>query len=246
MKNDNIKASIDSIETFGLVDGPGIRIVIFFNGCKLRCKYCHNPEMWTKKENNYTPQELVEKIKRYKSYFKDKGGVTFSGGEPLLHSKFIIETAKLLKKENIHIALDTAGVGLDDYEEVLKYIDLVLLDIKHTTNEGYNNITGFNINETEKFIKELNKQNKQVWIRQVIIPNITDTKEYIDSLIIYLKRIKNIKRVDFLPFHRLGREKYLAMNIPYPYEEKNEMDKEKCNKLYKYFEDKYKKELNLL
>ena len=105
MNQDNIRASIDSIETFGLVDGPGIRVVVFFNGCKLRCKYCHNPEMWTKKGENYSPQELVDKIKRYKSYFKDNGGVTFSGGEPLLHSNFIIETAKLLKEENIHINL---------------------------------------------------------------------------------------------------------------------------------------------
>ena len=241
MKKDNIRASIDSIETFGLVDGPGIRVVVFFNGCKLRCKYCHNPEMWIKKENNYYPQELVDKIKKYKSYFKNNGGVTFSGGEPLLHSKFIIETAKLLKQENIHIALDTAGVGLGDYKEVLEYIDLVLLDIKHTTNNGYKDITGLNIKETEKFIEELNKQEKKVWIRQVIIPGITDNKEYIDSLIKYLNKIKNIERVDFLPFHRLGREKYLAMNLQYPYEEKEEMDKEECNKLYNYFEKNYKK-----
>lgn len=241
MKKDNIRASIDSIESFGLVDGPGIRVVVFFNGCKLRCKYCHNPEMWTKKENNYSPQELVDKIKRYKTYFKDKGGVTFSGGEPLIHSKFIIETSKLLKQEGIHIALDTAGVGLGDYEEVLKYIDLILLDIKHTTRQGYKDITGLDIDETEKFIEEINKQNKPVWIRQVVVPGIMDNYEYMDSLIKYLKKIKNVERVDFLPFHRLGREKYLAMNIPYPYENKNEMDKEECNKLYKYFEENYKK-----
>ena len=172
MSQDNIKASIDSIESFGLVDGPGIRVVVFFNGCKLRCKYCHNPEMWTKKDGNYTPEELVNKIKRYKPYFKNKGGVTFSGGEPLLHSKFIIETAKLLKQENIHIALDTAGVGLGDYEEILKYIDLVILDIKHTQKDGYKEVTGLELNEVERFIDEVNKQNKQVWIRQVTITNI--------------------------------------------------------------------------
>ena len=155
MNQNNIQASIDSIETFGLVDGPGIRVVVFFNGCKLRCKYCHNPEMWTKKENNYTPQELVDKIKKYKSYFKKNGGVTFSGGEPLLHSKFIIETAKLLKEENIHIALDTSGVGLGDYNELLPYIDLVILDIKHTEPLGYKELTNLEISEVEEFIKEL-------------------------------------------------------------------------------------------
>ena len=240
MKNDNIRASIDSIESFGLVDGPGIRAVVFFNGCKLRCKYCHNPEMWTKKEENYTPQQLVEKIKRFKPYFKDRGGVTFSGGEPLLHSKFIIETAKILKEENIHITLDTSGVGLNDYEEVLKYIDLVIIDIKHTSKEGYKELTNLDIYHVEKFIEELNKSNKPVWIRQVIVPGLMDNKEYIDSLVNYIKKIKNIQRVDFLPYHRLGREKYLTLNIPYPYEDKQDMDKEKCNELYQYFIEKYK------
>ena len=235
-----MKASIDSIETFGLVDGPGIRFVIFFNGCKLRCKYCHNPEMWTKKENNYTPEELVKKIKRCQPYFQENGGVTFSGGEPLLHSDFIIETAKLLKKENIHIALDTSGVGNGNYEELLQYIDLVLLDIKHTNPERYKEITGIEMKEVEKFIEVMNKMNKKVWIRQVIVPGIMDNEEYIDSLVEYLKHIKNIERVDFLPFHRLGREKYLSLGIPYPYEDKAEMDKEKCKQLYKLFLEKQK------
>lgn len=241
MKKCNMQASIDSIETFGLVDGPGIRVVVFFNGCKLRCKYCHNPEMWTKKENNYTKEELVKKILRCRPYFNKKGGVTFSGGEPLLHSAFIIETAKILKKKNIHIALDTAGVGNGDYEELLKYIDLILLDVKHTDNNIYKEITGQELEEVENFIVALNKSNKKVWIRQVIIPGINDNKEYIDNLIIYLKHIKNIERVDFLPFHRLGREKYLKLNIPYPYEDKPDMDKAKCQELYNYFQQQYKK-----
>ena len=137
MNQSNIKASIDSIESFGLVDGPGIRTIVFFNGCKLRCKYCHNPEMWQKKEDNYTVKEVLNKILRNKPYFQEKGGVTFSGGEPLMHSKFIIEVAKELHKENIHVALDTSGVGLGDYEEILPYIDLILLDVKHVTKEGY-------------------------------------------------------------------------------------------------------------
>lgn len=235
-----VKASIDSIETFGLVDGPGIRTVVFFNGCKLRCKYCHNPEMWTIKEKNYTPEEVAKKVIRSKPYFNKNGGVTFSGGEPLLHDKFIIETSKLLKKENIHIAIDTAGVGNSNYEELLKYIDLVILDIKHTRPKEYQGITGLEMKEIDNFIKAINKENKDVWIRQVIIPGITDTEEYIDSLVNYLNKIKNVKRVDFLPFHRLGREKYIALNIPYPYEDKNDMDKDKCDKLYELFEQKYK------
>ncbi|MBR2708267.1 MAG: pyruvate formate lyase-activating protein [Bacilli bacterium] len=232
------KGSVESIETMGLLDGPGIRTVVFLNGCKLRCKFCHNPEMFTKKENNYTPKELVDKIKRNKPYFKKSGGVTFSGGEPLLQSDFIIECAKLLKKENIHIALDTAGVGNGNYEELLKYIDLILLDIKHTDKEGYKDITGREMNEINNFIKALNKSNKKVWIRQVIVPGITDSKKYINSLIEYLKQIKNIEKVDFLPYHKLGREKYIKLGIPYPYENKKEMDKEKCQKLYQFFLEK--------
>jgi pyruvate formate lyase activating enzyme len=239
MNQNKIRASIDSIETFGLVDGPGIRVVVFFNGCKLRCKYCHNPEMWTKKAENYSPQELVDKIKRYKSYFKSNGGVTFSGGEPLLHSKFIIETAKLLKQEDIHIALDTAGVGLGDYEEVLKYIDLVIFDVKHTDPDEYKELTNLEITESEEFIKVMNQQNKPVWIRQVIVPGIMDNYEYIDNLIKYLSKIKNIERIDFLPFHRLGREKYISLGLKYPYEEKDDMDKTKTNELYQYFIEKY-------
>ena len=239
-----MKASIDSIETMGLVDGPGIRVVVFMNGCKLRCKFCHNPEMWQKREYNYTVEELVNKIKRYKPYFKNNGGVTFSGGEPLLQSKFIIEVAKLLKKENINIALDTSGVGNSDYEEILPYIDLILLDIKHTENNLYKEITGTKLYEVEKFINACNKLNKRIWIRQVIIPDVNDNKIYIDSLINYLKHINNIERIDFLPFHILGIEKYKALAINYPYKDKKDMDKNKCNELYKYFIDNYKKRLN--
>lgn len=230
-----MKASIDSIETFGLVDGPGIRTVIFFNGCKLRCKYCHNPEMWTKKDNNYTVDEIVHKVLRSKPYFKNNGGVTFSGGEPLLHSDFIIEVSKKLKKENINICLDTAGVGNGNYDELLKYIDIVLLDIKYTEKDTYKEITGKELKEVENFIEACNKANKRIWIRQVIIPGINDNKEYMKSLSNYLKHINNVERIDFLPFHRLGREKYLKLNIPYPYEDKKDMDKDKCNDLYNYF-----------
>lgn len=239
-----MKASIDSIETFGLVDGPGIRTVVFFNGCCLRCKYCHNPEMWHKKVNNYTVDDLVKKILRSKPYYNGIGGVTFSGGEPLIHADFIIEVCKKLKKEGINTCLDTAGVGLGNYEEILKYIDIVLLDVKHTDKDGYKGITGKTLKEVENFIDTCNKLNKRIWIRQVIVPGIMDNYEYMDSLVNYLGHIKGIERVDFLPFHRLGREKYIKLGIPYPYENKNDMDKERTEKLYKYFISKYKEKYN--
>ena len=232
-----MKASIDSIESFGLVDGPGIRTVIFFNGCKLRCKYCHNPEMWNKKEENYSVDDIVNKVKRFKPYYRDNGGVTYSGGEPLLHVDFLIELSKRLKEENINIALDTAGCGVGKYDELLKYIDLIILDIKHVEPSSFKSLTGFEKTESLKFIDSLNRSNKKVWIRQVIIPDVNDNYEYIDKLHEFLKNIKNIEKVEFLPYHKLGSEKYIALNIFNPYKDKREMDKEKCNELYNYFEN---------
>ena len=228
-----MKASIDSIETMGLVDGPGIRVVIFFNGCKLRCKYCHNPETWVRRDDNMTVEEVYNKIMRCEPYFRNNGGVTFSGGEPLLHSEFIIELCKLLKENNIHIALDTAGVGNGNYETLLKYIDLVLLDVKHTDTKGYKYITGNDIKYQEEFIDILNKLNKKVWIRQVIVPGITDSKEYILSLKEYLKKINNVERIDLLPYHTMGVDKYRKLGIKYPLEGVPPMDKDKLDELYK-------------
>jgi len=229
--------SVDSIETFGLVDGPGIRTVIFLNGCKLRCKYCHNPEMWNLSKNNISASDLVQKIIKNKPYFKrNNGGVTFSGGEPLLQSEFIIEVSKLLKKEDIHIALDTAGVGIEKlYDEILDLVDLVILDIKHIEPNAYKELTGINIDFFNTFKERLIKHNNKLWIRQVIVPGIHDNVEYIKSLREYLKQFSNIEKVEFLPYHKLGREKYLKLNIPYPLEQISEMDKEECKKLYEEF-----------
>ena len=242
-----IKGSVNSIETFGLVDGPGIRTVVFLNGCKLRCKYCHNPEMWHLQELNYTPKELAKKIIRNKNYYtRNNGGVTFSGGEPLLQSEFIIEVAKILKKEKIHITLDTAGVGNGDYDKILPYIDLVLLDIKHTNKDKYKNLTGYNIDESLKFIDALNKSKTKVWIRQVIVPKLMDNKKYLDSLLEVLKNIKNIEKIDFLPYHKLGSEKYLKLGLTNPYKKMPEMNKEKCIKLQQEFIKRYEEEVKLL
>ena len=230
-----MKAAIDSIESFGLVDGPGIRTVVFLSGCKLRCKYCHNPEMWIKGSENYTSDELVKKILRNKPYFRrNSGGVTFSGGEPLLQVDFLIEVCQKLKKEDIHIAIDTAGVGIGKYDEVLKYVDLVLLDIKHINEEGYLDLTGQPMTEFFKFLTSLNNSGKNVWIRQVIVPGVNDTYEYIENLAIVLKQIKNVEKIEFLPYHKMGDEKYKKLGISNPYLEKNAMDKDKCDELYKY------------
>ena len=227
---------IDSIETFGLVDGPGIRTVVFFSGCRLRCLFCHNPEMFQMKEKNMDVDTLVKKILRNKPYFKrNQGGVTFSGGEPLLQIDFLIEVCKKLKNEKIHIALDTAGVGIGKYDEILSLVDLVILDIKHTNPLGYEKMTGQKQDEVENFITHLNKSGKEVWLRQVIVPGLTDQEEYMQSLATYVKKIKNVKKIEFLPFHHLGFEKYQKLNIPNFIKNTKEMDKEKCQELYETF-----------
>lgn len=237
-----MKGSIDSIESFGLVDGPGIRTVVFFSGCKLRCKYCHNPEMWVKKDANYTPEELADRIVRNKPYFKrNQGGVTFSGGEPLLQVDFLIEVCKLLKKENIHIALDTAGVGVGKYEEILSYVDLVLFDVKHVDKEGYRELTGQPMEESLKFIDALNRSGKKVWIRQVIVPGLMDNEEYMRKLQDYISKIKKIERIEFLPYHTMGKEKYHKLNIPYPYEEMEAMNQEVTAKFQEKFIEEWNK-----
>ena len=238
-----MKASIDSIETFGLVDGPGIRTVIFLNKCNLRCKFCHNPETWVMKNENYTSEQIIDRVLRNKPYYKNNGGVTFSGGEPLLQYEFLLETCKKLKQENIHIAIDTAGIGNGDYQELLQTIDLVLLDIKHITKEGYIDITQTdNIDKFNDFVEQLNKTNVEVWIRQVIIPDVNDNIEYMNTLATYIKtNIKNVTKIEFLPFHTLGNEKYEKLGIKNPYKDKKDMDKDKCNELYNHFINEYNK-----
>ncbi len=227
---------INSIETFGLVDGPGIRTVVFMSGCKLRCLYCHNPEMWTMCGKQMTIDELLKKIVSNKPYYKrNNGGVTFSGGEPLLQKDFLLAILPKLKEEGIHVALDTSGVGIGAYDEILAYTDLVILDIKHTAPSGYEHLTGYKMDEVENFIKHLNNSSCKVWLRQVIVPGLTNQKAYIDSLKAYIKKINNVTKVEFLPFHHLGFSKYIDLNIKNPLKDTPEMAKEACEKLYAYF-----------
>jgi len=231
------RGSVDSIESLGLFDGPGVRAVVFLTGCTLRCKYCHNPEMWVKGKDNMTSEELASKLLRLKPYFGKKGGVTFSGGEPLLQIDFLIEVCRLLKKEQVHIALDTAGVGVGQYSSRLEFADLVILDIKHVENDGYFALTGRKLDEFDRFLEELNRSSVPVWVRQVIVPGVHDNMEYMKMLARYCDKIKHIDRMEFLPFHRLGEEKYRKLGIPYPYQELPSMDPSVCDMWYKRFLD---------
>ena len=236
-----LRGTIHSIETMGLVDGPGVRVVVFMQGCTLRCLYCHNPDTWTLDGNkdalDFTPEELVNKISRFRSYFeKSGGGVTFSGGDPLKQPEFLKETLKLCKEAGIHTTLDTSGVGFGDYEEILKYTDLVLYDVKHLTREGYKDMTGIEIDETQKFLEACKKMGTKMWIRQVVVPGKTDSEEYIRELGKFIKTLDNVEKVELLPYHLLGVNKYETLGIKYRLEGLEAMDKEACKALYKFLE----------
>lgn len=236
-----MKGNINSIETMGLVDGPGIRIVIFLQGCPLRCLFCHNPETWSKAENQeMTPEEALKKVLRYKNYFGENGGVTFSGGEPLLQPDFLLETLKLCKENNINTALDTSGVNnyTGNKEEILKYVDLVIWDIKAINKEGYKKMTSKEIDESLEFLTICQKLNKKMWLRQVIVPGINDTEEYILKLKDFIKPLKNIEKVELLPYHVLGVEKYKKMGLKYRLDGVEAMDVERCKELEKILLDK--------
>ncbi len=236
MKSCSIKGAVDSIESMGLTDGPGIRTVIFLSGCKLRCKYCHNPEMWTKGKENMTVDELVSKILRFRPYYGEDGGVTFSGGEPLMQKDFLIACCKELHRLGISIALDTAGVGVGAYEEILENIDVVIYDIKHLDRDAYQELTGYPIEESLYFLEVCQRLQKPLWIRQVIVPGLHNKMEYIIKLKKYIASLQNVEKVEFLPYHTRGVAKYRRLGIPYLLEGVPEMDVEKCAELYRLYQ----------
>lgn len=226
---------VHSIETMGLVDGPGIRVVVFMQGCKLRCKFCHNPDTWFINKNlEITTEELVNRIRKFRPYFEESGGgVTFSGGEPLMQSTFLKETLKLSKKAGINTCVDTSGTGYlkEDLDEIFKWTDLFLVDVKAIDEDKYKEITGLEMDEFNYFKEQLNKSNKPIWIRQVIIPGINDTKEYILQLKEYIKTFNNVLKVELLPYKDLGVSKYQKLGIKYPLEGVKPLSEEKLNEL---------------
>ena len=234
-----ILGNISSIESMGLVDGPGIRYVVFLQGCELRCLYCHNPETWdkTRERQRMTTEELVKKIVRFKSYFGRTGGVTFSGGEPLLQPKFLLECLKLCKKEGINTALDTAGVGFGDYDEILLLTDLVILDLKAVSEEDYKKITGQPMIRFKKFLADCQRLNKKLWIRQVIVPGINDNEENIKKIKDFVSQLRNVEKVELLPYKTIGVHKYEDLKIKYRLEGVPDMEEERCKELEKLLQD---------
>lgn len=233
-------AKVHSVESFGTVDGPGIRYVIFLQGCNLQCKYCHNRDTWEINGGEYKSlDEIFEKIKNYKNYIiPSGGGVTVTGGEPLIQVKFIIELFKKLKEEGINTCIDTSGMFAisEDIKEVLKYTDLVLLDIKHIDDEKCKNLVGVSNKRELEFAKYLSENNKKMWIRQVLVPGYTDDEQDLIRLKEFLSTLKTVEKVQILPYHSMGKFKWEKLGLEYPLEGVRDANQEDVDRAKKILE----------
>ena len=227
-----MKADIHSFESMAALDGDGIRYAVFFTGCPLRCAYCHNPDTWHQAGNEWSSDELVKKIKRYKPYFKRGGGVTFSGGEPLLNSEFIIEAGKLLAEEGINYAVDTSGsVPLSDsVKTALDGADLVILDVKFFDEENYEKYTKGNFENFVAVGKYCSEKGIRLWLRTVVVPGINDTEESIKKYAEFSKQFK-FEKYELLAFHTMGFFKYENLKIENPLSDTPDLDKDKLKEL---------------
>lgn len=214
-------AKVHSVESFGTVDGPGIRFVLFLQGCSLKCKYCHNRDTWDINSGEYKSlDDIFEKILKYKNYIYRNGGVTITGGEPLLQADFIIELFKKLKKEKIHTCVDTSGMVLltDKIKELINLTDLFLLDIKHIDPQKCKELVGFSNEKELAFAKYLSENDKHMWIRQVLVPGYTDNKEDLLKLKSFISTLENVDKVEILPYHSMGKYKWKKLGFPYELE----------------------------
>lgn len=216
-----MKGYLHSFESFGTKDGPGIRFVFFLQGCPLRCLYCHNPDTWLMNNKKYemTPEEAFREVIKVKGFIQN-GGVTVSGGEPLLQPDFIFELFKLCKEEGLHTAIDTSGNILNDkVKDILTYTDIVLLDIKHINPAKYQSLTARPLEPTLKFMEYLSEINKTVWLRYVLVPGYSDDETDLKKWAEYTSRFPNVERVDILPFHQMGIHKWQQIGKDYQLKE---------------------------
>ena len=219
-----VTGRIHSFQSMGAVDGPGLRYVIFLQGCPCRCAYCHNPDTWDFSGGNaYAPEEVVRRVVRYRTYLRD-GGVTATGGEPLQQPAFTAELFRQLQAEGFHTALDTSGIGsLEGAKQVLAHTDLVLADVKFLSEEGYRRYCRADFRQVARFLDLVREKNIPVWVRRVVVPGLNDTPEHIQALVRFLADYPNTRRVELLPFRKLCLEKYQAMGIPFPLADTPEM-----------------------
>lgn len=216
-----IKGRIHSFETFGTVDGPGIRFIVFMKGCPLKCKYCHNRDCWSSEGAKlYSAEEVMTEIRKYRSFIDSSGGgVTVSGGEPLIQAEFVKQLLQKCKEEGIYTAVDTSGYAeVEEVKELLEYTDLVLLDLKQTNAVKHKELTGVENDKIKLFTEYLGKMGKPVWIRYVLVPGYTDDEADLLAAHEYLKKFKNIEKVEVLPYHSMGKAKWENLNLEYPLE----------------------------
>ena len=222
-----ITGYVHSLESFGSVDGPGVRYVIFLSGCAMRCQFCHNPDTWQMKTGTeYTADELLEKACRYRSYWGSKGGITVSGGEPLLQIDFLLELFQKAKERGINTTLDTCGNPFtreepffSKFQELMKVTDLVMLDIKHIDDEQHKILTGQTNKNILDMARYLSDTGKPVWIRHVLVPERSDKDEYLHRLHDFIETLDNVEKVEVLPYHTLGVFKWHDLGVKYELED---------------------------
>lgn len=222
----DIKGYIHSIESFGSVDGPGVRFLIFVSGCPMRCQFCHNPDTWNMQNGERkSADELIRQALRYRTYWKNGGGITVSGGEPLLQIDFLTELFRKAKREGIHTTIDTSGAPFTredpffaGFNELMEVTDLLLLDIKHIDEETHRELTGRtnrNILDMARYLSEIGKP---VWIRHVLVPQRTDDDDALKKLHAFIKTLDNVEKVEVLPYHTFGEYKWRELGYEYPLE----------------------------
>lgn len=223
---EKIKGYVHSLESFGSADGPGVRYIIFLSGCAMRCQFCHNPDTWDMKAGTqYRAAELIDKAWRYRSYWGKEGGITVSGGEPLLQIDFLLELFTLAKEKGIHTTLDTSGNPFtrqepfySQWRKLMKVTDLVMLDIKHIEEEGHRRLTGQSGENIKEMAREMSELGQPMWIRHVLVPERTDSDEYLEQLAEFIRTLKTVERVEVLPYHTLGVFKWENLGLEYPLE----------------------------
>lgn len=239
MELTELKARVHSRESAGTVDGPGLRYVVFMQGCPLRCKFCHNPDTWDVKGGTETSVgELLADIVKYKTFMDfSGGGVTISGGEPLLHKKFVTALFFKLKQKGIHTAIDTSGyTNIDEaLDTLLDYTDLVMLDLKQLEPDAHEKLTGVNNARIIKFLEHLKEKKKKVWIRYVVLPGSNDSKEYAEGFADFVKQFDNVELVELLPYHEMGKYKWEQLGLKYELDHISSPSKEKMKEICDIF-----------
>lgn len=231
-----MKGYMHSFESLAAVDGLGLRCAVFLSGCPLKCAYCHNPDTWCGVATEIDPSALVKKIERYKPYFREDGGVTFSGGEPLCQAEFIQECIPLLREKGINYAVDTSGAVelTGPVKNVLENAQTVILDLKFPDDESYVKYTGKDMSKTLDILAYLEHINKDVWIRTVVVPGVNDSTDELEKYLVHVKGLKCVKRYEILGFHTMGFFKYDKAGIENPFKDKSDLDKDLQEHLQKF------------